>query len=708
MRFVSLLALLLLTTAAGGAQTQTTLYPGLSGAPLRAAIQADYAPSLTLGYGPARDELYAHEQDVSGEVCGVYTRFCIQLTPGADPSSDAYAKGINAEHTWPQSKGAASEPARSDLHNLFPAKSTVNSSRGNHPFAEIPDVYTDRWYRDAANTTAAPSGDRSEWSEVDYDNPEPGFTARFEPRHDHKGNAARAVFYFATIYPAQVAASDGDAFFATMAQDLIHWHYADPVDAGEDARSQWIATLQGTPNPFTLDSTLARRAFDLTSTDPDPDPNPDPDPTPIPGGLIWVNEFHYDNAGSDTGEGVEVAGPAGTALDGWALVAYNGNGGTVYATIPLTGTLADQQNGVGTAWTPVLGLQNGSPDGIALVGPDGAVVQFLSYEGTLVAADGPAAGLTSVDVGVAESGTTAQGQSLYLVGEGSGTAGFTWAGPGPESPGQPNPGQTFLPPPASGVAWINEFHYDNRRDDVDEGVEVAGTPGLTLDGWTVAFYGRQGTVYATTALSGTIDDEGGLGALWFDQPALRNNGPAGMALVDAAGVTVEFLSYEGTITATAGPAAGLTSVDVGLVEDNSTPYTRSIQRIGRGTTAAEFTWRGPRLNSRGSLNASQSLPPSVAALAPVPVSVQAVADVALYPNPTSGRATVALQLDAPAEVTAEVVDVLGRRVALVEAGERAAGVVTLDLDLARVPAGVYLVRLVAGDRVVVRSLTVAR
>ncbi|WP_420454950.1 endonuclease [Rubrivirga sp.] len=704
MRFASLLVLLLLPASAAGAQTQTTLYPGLSGAELRAAIRADFAPALTLGYGPARDQLYTYEQAATGEVCGVYTRFCIELSPDADPSSDAYSKGINAEHTWPQSKGAGSEPARSDLHNLFPAKSNVNSSRGNHPFAEIPDALTDRWYREDQTSTTRPAVGAVGWSEIDYDNPAPGFSARFEPRHDHKGNAARAAFYFATIYAAQVAANDGDPFLATMLDDLVDWHYADPVDAREAARSEWIASKQGTQNPFTLDSTLARRAFDQLSTDPDPDPDP------TPGGVIWVNEFHYDNAGSDAGEGVEVAGPAGTVLDGWTVVGYNGNGGGAYATVALSGTVPSQQGGFGTVWTPVPGLQNGSPDGIALVGPDGVVAQFLSYEGVVVAADGPAAGLTSVDVGVAESGTTPEGHSLRLVGDGSSAGDFAWTGPGPGSPGQPNPGQTFLPPPAAGVAWINEFHYDNRRVDLDEGVEVAGTPGLSLDGWTVALYGRDGDVYHTAALSGTIDDEGGLGAVWFDQPAMRNLGPAGLALVDAGGTTVEFLSYEGTITATAGPAAGLTSADVGLVEDNSTPYTRSIQRLGRGTTAADFTWRGPRLHSRGSLNASQSVPPSVAAAVGPAASSQVadVVDVALYPNPTSGPATVALLLDAPAKVTAEVVDVLGRRVALVEAGERAVGVVQVDLDLARVPAGVYLVRLTAGDRAVVRSLTVAR
>ncbi len=32
---------------------------------------------------------------------------------------------------------------------------------------------------------------------------------------------------------------------------------------------------------------------------------------------IFINEIHYDNTGGDAGEGVEIAGPAGTDLSGW-------------------------------------------------------------------------------------------------------------------------------------------------------------------------------------------------------------------------------------------------------------------------------------------------------------------------------------------------------------------------------------------------------
>ena len=54
---------------------------------------------------------------------------------------------------------------------------------------------------------------------------------------------------------------------------------------------------------------------------------------------VWINEIHYDNAGTDTGERIEVAGDAGTSLTGWSLHFYNGADRRVYATRALTGTL---------------------------------------------------------------------------------------------------------------------------------------------------------------------------------------------------------------------------------------------------------------------------------------------------------------------------------------------------------------------------------
>jgi hypothetical protein len=46
--------------------------------------------------------------------------------------------------------------------------------------------------------------------------------------------------------------------------------------------------------------------------------------------VVFINEIHYDNTGTDVGEGVEIAGTAGTDLTGWSIIPYNGNGGVSY------------------------------------------------------------------------------------------------------------------------------------------------------------------------------------------------------------------------------------------------------------------------------------------------------------------------------------------------------------------------------------------
>ncbi len=160
----------------------------------------------------------------------------------------------------------------------------------------------------------------------------------------------------------------------------------------------------------------------------------------------WINELHYDNAGSDVDEGVEIAGPAGLDLTGWTLVTYNGNGGGVIDSIPLGGVLADDGSGFGFLFFPDSGMQNGPADGLALVAPGGNVVEFLSYEGVVLAVGGAADGLTSSDVGVSESSSTPVGHSLQRQGQGSQGTDFIWAAPGPHTRGAVNTSQTLVSP----------------------------------------------------------------------------------------------------------------------------------------------------------------------------------------------------------------------------------------------------------------------
>ncbi|MEZ5465378.1 MAG: endonuclease [Lysobacteraceae bacterium] len=171
---------------------------------------------------------------------------------------------------------------------------------------------------------------------------------------------------------------------------------------------------------------------------------------------VFINEFHYDNVNTDTNERVEVIAPAGTNLSGWSVQLYNGSNGTRYATLSLSGTTSNQCGGHGVVTVAAAGMQNGSPDGLALVNASGQVVQFLSYEGTFTASDGPAAGMASSDVGVSETTSTPVGHSLQLAGSGDEASDFSWQNPAASSFGSCNPGQTLdggsppPPPPPSG------------------------------------------------------------------------------------------------------------------------------------------------------------------------------------------------------------------------------------------------------------------
>ena len=160
---------------------------------------------------------------------------------------------------------------------------------------------------------------------------------------------------------------------------------------------------------------------------------------------IFINELHYDNVGTDTGEFIEIAGPAGTSLSGWSIALYNGhiNRRSVYAIIDLSGVIPNQQEGFGTLAFYKSRIQNGEPDGLVLLSPDHEVVQFLSYEGRFQAVSGPAQGMVSHDIGVSESASTPIGQSLQLKGHGRRYADFTFHARSVQSPGRVNDGQTF-------------------------------------------------------------------------------------------------------------------------------------------------------------------------------------------------------------------------------------------------------------------------
>lgn len=259
-RLASLLLISTVFSISSSAQTQQVLFPGETGETLKANIRAAYYATSVNG---TNDNLYGvvdrQSNGTTDGVFGIYTGWFVPFdcVPSCDFSQDMFngGSGINQEHTWPQAQGASTGNANVDLHHLLPSKVSVNSDRGNLPFANITDTQATNWYRDVVSQSGAPAADRGEWSKRRSG-------VSFEPRDISKGNVARAMFYFLTMYGPGGTAQANTSWFAPQQRTLYDWNYADPVDQIEYDRTFRASTFQqNKPNPFVLDSTLIRRAF---------------------------------------------------------------------------------------------------------------------------------------------------------------------------------------------------------------------------------------------------------------------------------------------------------------------------------------------------------------------------------------------------------------------------------------------------------------
>ncbi|MCK4256681.1 endonuclease [candidate division WOR-3 bacterium] len=243
----------------GYAKENEAIFPDLTGQELLDSLIYYYKTDTVLPYSIARDTLFSNIYQHNDSLICVYSGYTIYLDPQEDPTQDAYSKGIDTEHTWPQSKGSVGQ-AKSDMFHLYPTRVVVNSSRGNDPFAEIPDPDTDKWFRLDYYLTTIPTEFIDEYSEKDEG------AYLFEPREDHKGNVARAMFYFYTMYKRQADSLDPE-YFGLQKDVLYQWHLTDTVDSMERIRNDLIASYQGDKkNPYILDSSLVRRAYFYEST----------------------------------------------------------------------------------------------------------------------------------------------------------------------------------------------------------------------------------------------------------------------------------------------------------------------------------------------------------------------------------------------------------------------------------------------------------
>jgi len=192
---------------------------------LKSALHGLISPHIDLGYNLARDRMFETIEDPLGidTIECVYTGRRIR----AVTRTEAQNQQFNTEHTWPQGTFNSLDPMRADLNHLFPTDETANSMRSNNPFGPVVSNIT--WQSGGSKLGFNPNG-----------------LLAFEPRDTHKGDVARAIFYFMLRYENNYAG------YLDLLQEIYlrQWYASDPVSQKEVLRNNAVAAFQGKRNPL--------------------------------------------------------------------------------------------------------------------------------------------------------------------------------------------------------------------------------------------------------------------------------------------------------------------------------------------------------------------------------------------------------------------------------------------------------------------------
>lgn len=145
-------------------------------------------------------------------------------------------------HSWQPGHPSTSLNEYSDQYHLFPThQDNANAVRSNHPLGEVVNVIS--------TFLEGKFGTDINGNQV------------YEPRDEHKGDAARAILYMPVRYNGingydwtfnwlnntrLPSLGEADQDLAT----LIQWHIQDPPDKWEVDRNNYIQTIQQNRNPF--------------------------------------------------------------------------------------------------------------------------------------------------------------------------------------------------------------------------------------------------------------------------------------------------------------------------------------------------------------------------------------------------------------------------------------------------------------------------
>lgn len=173
------------------------------------------------------------------------------------------------------------------------------------------------------------------------------------------------------------------------------------------------------------------------------------------------------------------------------------------------------------------------------------------------------------------------------------------------------------------TAFISEIHYDNVGSDEGQMVEVAYGNQMDMSGYKVVLYrGTTGLMYDTQSLQAFAIGESRNGLTFASRKvASFQNGVDGVALIDENDNVVEFISYEGIMTAQDGFAQGMVSVEMGASQSGQDPKGWTLQKSGTGCLAEEFEWGVNAQGTPGDINAGMTItcfPDGAAVPAPAP------------------------------------------------------------------------------------------
>lgn len=197
---------------------------------------------VSLGYNGGRDKMFMNvdNKKLNGQGAATNTIECVYTGRNAvgytSRSNCQSAFSFNTEHTYPQGYFNSAEPMQSDLFHLYPTDDNANNVRSSFRFGVVTGTPT---WTDGGSKFGG---------------------VFFEPRDQHKGEVARAMFYFVVRY------QNYQGFLTTQENTLRTWMKAFPPNTIEIKREADIFFYQKNHNPFIVYPQFIDRISSISNT----------------------------------------------------------------------------------------------------------------------------------------------------------------------------------------------------------------------------------------------------------------------------------------------------------------------------------------------------------------------------------------------------------------------------------------------------------